>query len=247
MRKQFLLISLCALATGVVHAADKTGKISKSPWKTQAELGFIRTTGNTQTQTIAAKADVTYEVKKWRHHGHVEGYGTQSTDNTTGQSIVSAERYELSGSSNYKFSDRDYVLGLIDLQKDRFNGFDYERVLSAGYGHTAIKRTSMELELEIGPGIRFYKENDKSSASEPLLRLSGKYWWAINDHAKFTQVLRTDIGKVFTTTRSITGLQASISDELALKITYTIRSKSNVPPGILRTDTEFATTLVYSF
>ncbi len=247
MRKQFLLISLCALAVGVVHAADKTGKISKSPWKTQTELGLIRTTGNTQTQTIAAKADVTYEVKKWRHHGHVEGYGTQSTDNATGQSIVSAERYELSGSSNYKFSNRDYVLGLVDLQKDRFSGFKYEHVLSVGYGRKAIKRTNMELDLEIGPGIRFYKENDKSSTSEPLLRLSGKYWWVINDHAKFTQELRTDIGEIFTTTRSITGLQAKVSDELALKITYTIRSKSNVPPGILRTDTEFATTLVYSF
>ncbi len=218
----------------------------KSPWTSAAELGFIRTTGNTETQTSALKVDVTYEVDKWRHNGHFEGYGSESEDDT-GKNVVSAERYELSGKSDYKFNEHDYVFGLVKLQKDRFSGFEYEDIVSLGYGRKVIKQENMELDLEIGPGIRFFKVDDGVSDEEALLVLAANYWWAISDTSKFIQELSAEIGEDITSTKSVTGIQANINSTLALKFTYTIRNKTKVPVDTEKTDTEAAMTLVYSF
>jgi len=239
-----LWLASAAMVSGNVLAEEKPA--DKSPWTSSAEFGFIRTTGNTETQTTALKADVVYEVDKWRHTGHAEGYGTESEDDT-GNNVVSAERYQLSGKSDYKFNEHDYAFGLIELNKDRFSGFEYENKLSAGYGRKVIKQDDMELDLEIGPGIRLFKVDDGKSDDEAILRLAGKYWWDITANSKFTQDLSVEIGEDLTSTESVTGLQANINSTLALKLTYTIRNKSEVPVGVEDTDTEIATTLVYTF
>ena len=240
-----VMLASSLLVSGNV-LAEEAKPADKSPWTSAAELGFIRTTGNTETQTTALKVDVAYEVDKWRHTGHAEGYGTSSEDDT-GKNVVSAERYELSGKSDYKFNEHDYVFGLVKLKDDRFSGFEYENTVAAGYGRKVIKQENMELDLEIGPGVRFFKVDDGESDSEALLRLAGKYWWKITANSKFTQDIIVDIGEDITSTESITGIQANINSSLALKFTYTIRNKSEVPVATEKTDTEAAMTLVYTF
>jgi putative salt-induced outer membrane protein len=244
MKKNCYILMLAGLSviTGNVLAADA----EKSPWKSSVELGFIRTTGNTETQTLAAKANATYEVDRWRHNAYAEGYGQQSED-ATGNTVVSAERYEVSGQSDYKFTERDYAYALLKLQRDRFSGFEYEYILSLGYGNKVIKQANMELDLEIGPGERFFKVDDLQADEEAILRLAANYWWAISDTSKFTQLLSTDIGEDITSGESVTGIQANINSTLAMKFTYTVRHKTKVPVGNVKTDTEAAMTLVYSF
>ena len=240
-----MLTSLFVVAGNAV-AENEDKSAEKSPWKSSVELGFIRTTGNTETQTLSAKADVTYEVDKWRHNGHAEGYGTESDDDT-GNTVVSAERYELSGKSDYKFNEHDYMFGLVKLQKDRFSGFEYEDIISLGYGRKVIKQENMELDLEIGPGIRFFKVDDRASDEEAILRLAANYWWKITPTSKFTQELSTEIGEDITSSQSITGIQANINSTLALKFTYTFKHKTKVPEDNEKVDTELAMTLVYNF
>jgi putative salt-induced outer membrane protein len=242
-----LMFTVLLAVTANAQAADAETAKEKSPWKSSAELGFIKTTGNTETQTTAAKADAVYEVDKWRHTGHAEAYGQTSTDDATGAEVTSAERYELSGKSDYKFTELDYAYGLIKLKKDLFSGFEYEDTVSLGYGRKVIKQENMELDLEAGPGIRFYKVDNGEADNEALLVLAGKYWWAITDNSKFIQELNFDIGEQYTDSKSVTGVQANINKTLALKFTYTIRNKSEVPVGTENTDTETAMTLVYNF
>ena len=79
-----LLLTSSLLVTGAVLAEEAAGSEEKSPWTSSVELGFVRTTGNTETQTLAGKADVVYEVDKWRHTGHAEGYGAEATNQDTG-------------------------------------------------------------------------------------------------------------------------------------------------------------------
>ena len=130
-----------------------------------------------------------------------------------------------------------------------FSGFEYENSLSVGYGRKAIKQDNMELDLEIGPGARFYKPDEAESEDEALLVLAAKYWWAITDNSKFLQDFNFDIGEQYTDSKSVTGIRANINKTLALKFTYTIRHKSEVPDPATteKTDTEAAMTLVYTF
>jgi putative salt-induced outer membrane protein len=247
MKKRCYLLMLAGLSVVANNTLAADAEKEKSPWTSSVELGFIKTTGNTETQTTTLKADAVYEVDKWRHTGHAEGYGQESKDETTGENVVSAERYEVSGKSDYKFTERDYAFGLVKWKKDRFSGFEYEDTVSLGYGRKVLKQEDMELDLEIGPGIRFYKVDDGESENEALLVLAGKYWWAITDNSKFIQELNFDIGEEYTDSKSITGVQANINKTLALKFTYTLRNKSEVPAGTEKTDTEAAMTLVYNF
>ena len=243
MRKfYFLMVAGLLTASTNVLAEDEV----KSPWTSSVEFGFVRTTGNTVTQTAAAKADVVYEIEKWRHSGHADGYGSEAEDDD-GVNDVSAERYEVSGKSDYKFTELDYIYGIIKLQKDLFSGFEYDHIASVGYGRKAIKQENMELDLEIGPGERFFKVDDGIADEEAILRLSANYWWDISKSSKFTQELSTDIGEEITSSKSVTGIQANINSTLALKFTYTVRHKSSVPVDNEKTDTEAAMTLVYKF
>jgi putative salt-induced outer membrane protein len=246
MKKSCYALTLASLLMSVTSVNAEEKKADESPWTASVELGFIKTTGNTETQTIGLKADATYEVDKWRHTGHAEAFGQENEDDN-GESVVSAERYELSGKSDYKFTERDYAYGIVHLRKDRFSGFEYDHIVSAGYGRKAIKRDDMELDLEIGPGMRLFKVDDGSSEDEGVLRLSGVYWWDITGNSKFTQELTTEIGEEITSTRSVTGIQANINSTLALRFTYTIRHKSEVPADTEKKDTETAMTLVYNF
>ena len=239
-----LLPGMFAMSANAIAAEEEE---KKSPWTSSAELGYVRTTGNTETQTTSLKINAVYEVEKWRHTGRTEGFGQKSQDSTTGESVVSAERYELFGKSDYKFNEHDYAFGLVRLRKDRFSGFEYENIISAGYGRKVLKQDNMELDLEIGPGMRFFKVDNGTSEDEALLRLAGNYWWAITDTSRFTQELSTDIGEDITSSQSITGIQANINSTLALRFTYTIRHKSKVPVGTEKTDTETAISMVYTF
>jgi len=95
--------------------------------------------------------------------------------------------------------------------------------------------------------VKFFKVDNGVSDDEALLVLAANYWWAISDTSKFIQELSTEIGEEFTSTKSVTGIQANINSTLALKFTYTIRHKTKVPVDTEKADTEAAMTLVYTF
>lgn len=247
MNKSTCFITLSALLATAGNVVAEEEKKEKSPWTSSVEIGFVRTTGNTETQTTIGKADTVYEIEKWRHTGHLEAFGQQS-ENDEGKNETSAERYAASAKTDYKFTELDYMFGLVKWDKDRFSGFKYEMLFAAGYGRKVIKKDNMELDLEIGPGEKVYKvEGESRTRDEAVLRLAGNYWWDITDNSKFTQEVSTEIGEEITTSQSITGVRANIIDTLALKFTYTVDHKSKVPSGSKKTDTIAGMSLIYSF
>ena len=215
-------------------------------WKSQAELGIVNTSGNSKTSTVNAKFDSTLEKDSWRHNVHAEALRTSSS------SVLSANKYQASGQSDYKYNETDYAFGRINYEFDQFSGFDYQATLSGGYGKRVMNETDMTLDLEVGPGLRFFKIDPiglppLDSDTDPFLRLAAKYSWAVSENAKFTEDLSTEIGSDLTVTKSVTGLQANINTTLAMKITFTVSNSSDVPVGSKKTDTATAVTLVYSF
>lgn len=239
------LAAASVAASVASHAADQA-----SPWKTTAELGYVVTSGNTETSTTNAKLDATHEVKgeKWRHNVHAEAFAASTTDVTTSIKTRSAERYQLSGKSDYKFNETDYTFITAVYDKDRFSGYDYQATLAVGYGKRVINETDMTLDLEIGPGVRTIKETaTQLTDTEGLLRVGAKFAWKISDNATLTEDLTSDIANELTVTKSVTALTANINSSLAMKVSLTIRNNSIVPAGKEKTDTETAVTLVYSF
>ncbi len=240
------LFLLAAVSTG--NAADP--QVADGSWKGDVELGIVTTTGNTETETINAKAKAVTEREKWRHTVSLESLNSSNGGDTT------AERYVVNGQSDYKFSEHNYFFVMINYENARFSGYDYRVSEALGYGRRVIGKAALTLDLEIGPGARQSKLDSAARQSKPnsdgsedefTLRGAAKLAWKISDTSTFTTDLSVDAGEDTTVTKSVTALTAQINGSLATKITYTIKNTSDVPVAVEKTDTETAVTLVYSF
>ena len=211
------------------------------PWKAEAELGIVATSGNTETTSVKAHAGVVHEQGKWRHTGKVDALNTSDATRTTG------ERYALSGKSDYKFDARSYVFGLVSYENDRFAGFDYRMSETLGYGYRVISQDTLTLDLEAGPGARQTQLRNSSSENEFMGYIGGKLLWKFSPSASLSEDLTMEIGSDTTITRSVTALTAQLVGSLAMKLSFTARHISEVPASVKDLDTETAMTLVYGF
>lgn len=232
----FLLTSI--LTTNCVIAATDP---SEGLWKGSAELGFISTSGNTETESIKAKGVISTERNSWRHNYELSALNSSDQVNTT------AERYIFIGQIDYKLSKTNYFLAVINYEDDRFSGYQYRLTESLGFGYRAIDKDKLKIDVEIGPGARQSKLDAGDNQNEAIARAAAKIDWAISDTTKLNQVLTVDYGEDSTITKSSTGLTSKIAGSLAMKFDYTIKNTSDVPPGIKKTDAETTVTLVYSF
>jgi len=243
MNKRYMLPGSAALflmaTVSMASAADP--QVTDSSWKGNVELGIVTTTGNTETETINAKARAVTEREKWRHTVFVESLNSSNGGDTT------AERYVVNGQSDYKFGEHNYFFVMVNYENARFSGYDYRVSEALGYGRRVIGNAALTLDLEIGPGARQSKLDTGGSEDELTVRGAAKLAWKISDTSTFTQDLNTDVGEDTTVTKSVTALTAQVNGSLATKITYTIKNTSGVPVGVEKTDTETAVTLVYSF
>lgn len=215
---------------------------ARSRWSGEAELGFVTTSGNTETETFNGKAKVINERDDWRHTGKLDVL-TASNDGTE-----TAERYFVSEKSDYKISEVSYLFGLLTYEDDRFTGYEYRASESLGYGRTVINRETLTLGLEGGAGARQSElAATGQDTSEAVVRVAGELGWVISEEAKFTQDLESEIGEDATITRSATALTTTVAGSLAAKFAVRVKHTSDVPPGIDKTDTETSTTLVYKF
>lgn len=244
------LILLLPAQLALAEPADdaKTSEPApKSPWKSTAELGFVLTSGNTETSNINAKFDLTHDKDKWRKNLHGEAFGASSTEPDTGVVTRSAERYQLSAKTDYKLDKKSYTFAYLNAEKDRFSGYDYQSTIAAGYGQRLIERENMNFEVEIGPGFRIVKPQDEDeSEKDAVVRLGAKYEWRISPSATFNEDLSSEIASELTTTKSTTSLTAKINSKLAMKLSLILKNNSEVPPDTKETDAETAVTLVYT-
>ena len=237
MKTTLTVLATAMLVAGNVYAEEAP----KSLWKASAELGFVTTSGNTETETLNAKAAASTDREQWRHKGEVTALKSSDAVNTT------AEKYTLMAQSDYKLGGKNFLFGVITYDDDKFSGYDYRVTEAIGYGRRVIEETDMTLDLEIGPGARQSKLDSGETDSEGLIRAAAIYNWTINKTSKFGEALTVEAGEDVTVTKSVTSLSSQIEGNLSMKVTFTYKNTSEVPVGVEETDTETAITLVYNF
>lgn len=222
-------------------AAAVSGE-AKLHWNGEAGLGYVATTGNTRTSTFNAKADLTHEKEQWRNNLVANTLYTKNSD------IRTAEKYFVSGQTNYRYSGPMSLFGRASYEDDRFSGYEYQGTATLGLGYRFLAaRPSMTLDLEAGGGIKAYQEKGRNSITETIFRLAGKYVWDFREKSKFSQKLSSDIGEQFTVSKSITSLTAQLMGNFAINLGYTVKYTSRVPENKKKTDTETTINLVYVF
>lgn len=238
-----LLVGTLAVPSVFADSSTPSDPTPTNQWKGNVEVGFVKTSGNTDTETLNTKASAVTDREIWRHKINLEALKTSDHGTTT------AERYAINGQSDYKLKGKKNFLFLfLSYENDRFSGYDYQLTESIGYGRRVLDEANMKLDLEIGPGARQRKvEVTHKQEREMMVRGAANYLWNISDSSNFTESLSAEVGENVTITKSVTALVAKINSSLASKVTYTIKNTSKVPAGIKKTDSETAVTLVYSF
>ena len=234
-----ILITSALLASGAALAADEA---PASPWSGSAELGYISTSGNTDTQSTNAAFAVKHKGENWDKSLKLSAL-TGEEDGTT-----SKEKYNAEVKFDRNFSERSYLAIDGTQERDRFNGFEYQSTVSVGYGYRAIKEEKMNLSLEAAPGYSREKLKESGEINEDgILRLGLSFDWEIRDGVSFIEEFTADIGEDNSTYKSETGLKSQIIGSLATKITYKVKYVEEVPDENENTDRELGITFVYSF
>lgn len=207
----------------------------------EAELGLVNTSGNTDTSSVHGKGKLLYLSVPWRNELKAEAL--QKTDS----GVTTAERYQLAGKSDYRFTAHDYWFLSFRYVDDRFSGYDYQFSETLGYGRRVVDKEALKLDLELGFGGRHSQETGAERTDEGIARGAAKLAWHISPSAHFREDVLVESGKSNTQTEAVSALKLRINSSFAMKLSYSIKHNSTVPPGVEHTDTITAVTLVYDF
>ena len=242
MKSSILVTAVAALITSLSVQAE--------PFSGEAELGWVSTSGNSESDNLTFKAKGSKGYGKVTHNGVFEALNSSNTSN--GEKNRSAERYLLSYKVDYKLTEKGYAFGNINYENDRFSGYDQRVSELVGYGHQFHDNETLKTSAEISVGARqsdltFADEEGNTSENEAVVKVLGNLAWTVTDTTQFTEELSVEAGEESTISKSVSGLKVNINSTLAMKLTYTIKHTSDVPAGTRNTDSERVVTLVYSF
>ena len=252
--KNALLASVCLLAIpALVHAEE-------GEWTGSGELGFAATSGNTKSQNLNAKLAFKKEDATWKHAFHLNALRSKGEIGEDYE--LTANRYELGASSGYKFDERSYLVGAARYEDDDFSPYEYQWVVSLGYGYTFIKNQRTELSAEIGPGFRRLDQRPYPLTAgtppvttiidpDPEGNIVGRgliaFKHKFNDVTAFENTLLIEAGSNNNYVQNDAGFAVSMNKKFALKLGYQVRHNSEVSPGKEKTDQLLTTNLVYNF
>ncbi|KEO88990.1 membrane protein [Erythrobacter longus] len=209
-------------------------------WSGKGELGAFMSSGNADNTGVTASLALTKDGINWRHKLAGRADYQRSEGVTTREQFLAA--YEL----NYKISDRLYAYGLTQYERDRFQGFAARYSASGGLGYDVLT-AGPTLSVKAGPAWRRTELIAGTTTSNIAALAAADFDWELSDKLSFTQDASAFIQSGSSTLISDTGLQASISDAVSLRLSYTVEHDTDPPAGAVKTDTLSRITVIYGF
>lgn len=228
--------------TSQTNPKPTTEKVApESKWSGEAELGYLKTSGNTDTQSLHTKGKIVNERVNWKHKASIEVIKKDEAG------IVTAKRTYITAQSDYNISPFSYLFVTLSYEDDDFSGYNNQFTEAVGYGYHIIKQTDMKLDLELGVGARQSELTTGATINESLVKGALDFEWKFSKSSVFTQHLSVEAGEDNTISRSVTAVKVQVVGNLSAKFSHSIKNSSDAPVGTEKTDTESIVTLVYSF
>ena len=241
LSKWILVAVMCVAAPAMAHEEEAEEEGPVGPWSGNVRLGYLGTSGNTETTNMSGAFEVDYKLEKWSHHFDAAAIKASESKDTTAEAFIAGWKSERS------LAEVNFLYGRLDWRKDRFSGFDTQFSQTVGYGHRLINSDKHSLNGELGFGARQSELSDGTDESETIITGGLYYKWSISENSEFTQDLLVEAGDENTYSMSRTAISATLLGDLALVASYTIKNNSKVPLGNEKTDTFTALSLEYSF
>ncbi|MGB7372629.1 DUF481 domain-containing protein [Pontixanthobacter sp.] len=210
-------------------------------WSGQGQVGAFRSTGNSSNTGLTAGLELMRTGIDWRH----KLTGLADFQRTNG--VTTREQFLAAYEANYQLSDRLFVYGLAQYERDRFQGFSSRIAASGGFGYRVIDTDTMELSVKAGPAYRKTSFIPSGSSSDIAGLAALDYDWQVSDTIKVTQDASAFIQSGNSTYLSTTGLEAGLGSGLSARVSYAVEHDTAPPAGAVKTDTLTRFTLIYGF
>lgn len=245
-----LLVLLLGLAASPTHAEEEK---EVPRWKGNVELGYVKTSGNTDDETAKAAFEVKFREGHWRNVARGDYLNAETDGDAT------ARRYFINNRTGYTFTERDYIWLSLSHEDDDFNGFKYTSSFAIGYGRVLLETDTMDWLIEAGPGYRFSKTEatrdeltgvvieEAEEQDEAILRFYSEYQWRLSETSSFDQILSSEVGNDNTISRSMSSLTLRVIGALNVKLSYEINHNKEAPDDKDNTDTITSVTFLYAF
>ena len=211
------------------------------------ELGFIVTTGNTNTSSAKLKTNLMQDVSNWRNQLKFDSLVKRENEN---ESSLSAARYFTSLQSNYLLNESNTSLFLYgDYEYDKFSGIEKQASFATGYGWRFLEGKKNTIDLDIGPGLNYQETESKQSNLGYLVRLALQWGRIVSKRTRFNHDISAEhsLSGLNSRIKSETSLVSQISGALSLKFSYLYRYNTMPEVGKRHYDAETSATFVFSF
>jgi putative salt-induced outer membrane protein len=248
-------IALLALAPALAVYGEEAPPPPQGVFIGKGQVGFLSSRGNSDAESLNANIDVLRYDGPWKNEIYVGGlYGKNS-------GIVSAERWETWGQSNYTISGDLFVFGGLRYEHDLFDGFQYQASVTGGLGYKLINTDDTKLTVQAGAGYRRLRpetiDKDATGAviartpleatGEAIATAGVDFSHAFTKTTVFTNKFLTEAGSSNTLLRDDLALTVKMSDKLALSVGYGIKDNTKPPAPLKKLDTVASVNLVFGF
>ncbi|NMP14825.1 DUF481 domain-containing protein [Thalassotalea sp. Y01] len=224
------------------------------------EVGAFFNTSDNDYFIAKARSDLNHEVGKLRTNWILDVFGRKSEveDDVTGKKRYETtdQKWLTSLQSNYTLEEggRNYLFGYGSYEADRFNGFDYQAAVAAGWGRRWYETDIAYFDAEIGPGFKVDEiaetdDHNNRTETSTIVRTAATYERRIYQTMEFKQTLSAEIATKTgenSKLKSVSSVTTKLIESLALKFAFTVDHNTNVDGDIEKTRTETSLTLVYS-
>ncbi len=218
------------------------------------ELGFLLTSGNTDSFAIRANSELVHDLQYFRNkyqlHSLIQKSNVFNQHANEKQRVTTANRYGFSGQSNYKLvTGRESIFGRSSYSYDRFAAFREQATLAAGYGNRVYEQQSSYVDLESGPGLAYQRSAAGTNSSGAIWFLAANLDYALFDSTRFRQTVEgaLSLNGENSTLLSRSSITAKIIDKLSMRFNFVVRHNSRPEGKPRKTDTETSASLVYTF
>lgn len=248
----FLLALLLPTAAAARELAQTPGG-----WTGTGELGLAMARGNTRSESLNTRLRFSREEARWKNgfnlsalrsraevDGDFNGDGVEESRYET-----SANRYDLGGSTAYRFNARNHVSANGRYERDDFSSYDYQGTVAIGFGSRFIDTDRTKFSGEIGPGYRRARTSQDGQLQSSLIgRGLLDLRHQLTDNTELFNTLLVESGQDNTFAQNDLGLSVAMNERFALKAGLQARHNTEVEDSTTRrTDTLTTVNLVYTF
>ncbi|TKB45150.1 DUF481 domain-containing protein [Thalassotalea mangrovi] len=224
------------------------------------EVGAFFKTDATNSAFAKTGIDLDHERGKLRTNVRVDMFirKTKQFDQLTQteEYRTTDQKWSTNLQSNYTFErgGKNYGFGFASYEDDRFNGYEYQSSVAAGWGRRWYEDDISYFDAEIGPGYKIDEisetatENNRTEKAF-IVRTAATYETSVFETILFKQIVSAELAPKADESskyKSITAFTTDLIGSLALKFAFTVDYNSKVQGNIKKTRTETSLTLVYS-